>query len=478
MITQRAPRPDTAPSYDLVERLIRARRPSRVGTAFVGVVGGTRQGRVALAEALQPPGTDSTEVVFLDDTLRDVDAVLFTADGGSPLTGPELDLMRAVATDGLPLLLALTGIDRHRQWHDVLTADLASLRDLGVGVEPFAVSTRLHSAAIASDDSELAIASGVPALVTRLHDLAGREDKDRSAHESVGSVTPLEAAQDALQRSNVLPGSQEDKPRKPGRRPSPPGPSWQQVLGDGFAAASSDVDFDLRVRMRAVAAEAERAIDDGHVDRAWADFDSRLRDRLVYEAQQTCTLLTARVEAVAATLRAHLDAATPNPVVLPLPTRDHLFEHVQPHRPTAGGRPLATRGQALLRSAYGGILMAFVIPRLAGLKVPIWVLAAGASITAIALVVATVLGERKRRLDRLRSQARRTVRHCTDGFLLSAGKHTRDALRSAQQQLRDDCAARAGQPRPGQPRPKSAGPVPPRPWRPPGANTTRTEEWT
>ena len=304
----------------------------------------------------------------------------------------------------------------------MLTADLASLRDLGVGVEPFAVSTRLHSAAIASDDSELAIASGVPALVTRLHDLAGRKTGSIGARERRfrdaargGAGRPA-----AVERAA---GLAEDKPRKPGRRPSPPGPILAAGSRRRVRRGVSDVDFDLRVRMRAVAAEAERAIDDGHVDRAWADFDSRLRDRLVYEARQTCTLLTARVEAVAATLRAHLDSATPNPVVLPLPTRDHLFEHVQPHRPTAGGRPLATRGQALLDSAYGGILMAFVIPRLAGLKVPIWVLAAGASITAIALVVATVLGERKRRLDRLRSQARRTVRHCTDGFLLSAGKH-------------------------------------------------------
>ena len=294
MITQRAPRPDTARSYDL-ERLIRARRPSRAGTAFVGVVGGTRPGRAVLAEALRPAGTDPAEVVFLDDTLRDVDAVLFLADGGSPLTGPELELMRAVATDGPPLLLAVTGIDRHRQWHDVLTADLASLRDLGVVVEPFAVSTRLHTVATASDDSELAIASGIPALVTRLRDLAGQEDADRPADESVGAVTTLDAARGARQRSNVLPGSREDKPRKSGRRPSAPGPSWQQVLGDGFAAASSDVDFDLRVRVRTVAAEAERAVEDGDADRAWADFDSRLRDRLVHEAQQTCTLLTARV---------------------------------------------------------------------------------------------------------------------------------------------------------------------------------------
>src|SRR5690349_13557999 len=122
MSTQRASCPDIAPSYHPAERLIRSRRPSRDGVVLVGVLGGTRQGRAAVTGALQPSGIEDTaEVVFLDDTSADVAAVLFLTDGGSRLTGPELELMRTVGADGPPLLLVLTGIDRHRRWHDVLT---------------------------------------------------------------------------------------------------------------------------------------------------------------------------------------------------------------------------------------------------------------------------------------------------------------------------------------------------------------------
>jgi hypothetical protein len=146
------------------------------------------------------------------------------------------------------------------------------------------------------------------------------------------------------------------------------------------------------------------------------------------------------------------------------PSVTALFAHAPERLPTASGRPLATRGQALMRAAYGGILMSFVVPRVSGLRIPIWALGAAAAVTAVAFIVATVLGERKRRLDRLRSHARTIVRHRTDGFLLVAGKHTRDALRSAQQQLRDDCAARTKDSRP-----PAAPLVPPRPWQPPQA---------
>jgi hypothetical protein len=55
MIPQRASASDTAPSHNLVERLIRARRSSGVRTVLVHVVGGTPQGRAALTETLRSP---------------------------------------------------------------------------------------------------------------------------------------------------------------------------------------------------------------------------------------------------------------------------------------------------------------------------------------------------------------------------------------------------------------------------------------
>jgi len=105
-------------------------------------------------------------------------------------------------------------------------------------------------------------------------------------------------------------------------------------------------------------------------------------------------------------------------------------------------RPLAARGRTLLASAYGGVMMIVVLPRLAGLALPHWMLVAGALTAAAALGCAALAGERSRGLERRRTGAKADTRHCTDGFLLAVGKFTRDALRDAQQQLRQECTAR------------------------------------
>ncbi len=100
-------------------------------------------------------------------------------------------------------------------------------------------------------------------------------------------------------------------------------------------------------------------------------------------------------------------------------------------------------------SAYGGLMMALILPRFAGIELPMWVVIGGAVTAALLLGGATLAGERRRQLEARRTRAKSLVRHCADGFLLGAGKYTRDTLRGAQQQLRDECAARTGGPRRG-----------------------------
>jgi hypothetical protein len=95
-------------------------------------------------------------------------------------------------------------------------------------------------------------------------------------------------------------------------------------------------------------------------------------------------------------------------------------------------------------SGYGGLMMALVLPRFAGIDLPVWAVVGGALLAAVLMGAAALSGERKRHLDARRTRAKALVRHCADGFLLGAGKYTRDTIRAAQQQLRDECAARTG----------------------------------
>jgi hypothetical protein len=83
-------------------------------------------------------------------------------------------------------------------------------------------------------------------------------------------------------------------------------------------------------------------------------------------------------------------------------------------------------------SGYGGLMIALILPRVAGVELPAWVAVAGGLVAALLMGGAALSGERKRQLDSRRTRARSLVRHLTEGFLLVVGKHTRDALRGAQ----------------------------------------------
>jgi hypothetical protein len=473
MITQRAAGPGTAQAEelldsaigrarsadreDLVERLTRTRRSLRDRTVLVLLAGGTQHGRTALGHALRCAATGSSDVVFIDEATPEADAVLFLADAGRELTGAELEPLQSVSGDRRAVLLALSYVDLHPCWPLVLQADLARLSALGVPAEPFAVSTRLHAVAAGSQDQELDAGSGIPALAGRLRDLAGHVAASRArtvAHEVLRVLTELDSGTSSEPEPSTMQRPRPRPARSPGRKPAPDKlrpegrPPWSRVLRDGFAAVSSDIDFDLRTRARTVLVEAERIIDDGDPTVDWTGFDAWLRDRLGHEVRQTYALLAARAAAVAAAVADRLGAPVSH-VPPPLPTHTDLFEHVPYRGPTDGGRPLAARSRTMLSSAYGGVMMTFVLPRLAGLAIPTWILGSAALLAAAALTAATLTGERKRQLDRRRSQAKSIVRHNVDGFLLSAGKHTRDGIRSIHQQLRDDATARAeaGRPR-------------------------------
>jgi hypothetical protein len=224
---------------------------------------------------------------------------------------------------------------------------------------------------------------------------------------------------------------------------------WQQVLADGMTAASSDVDFDLRSRVRTAVADAERVVDESDPARNWDDVDTWVRARLAYEGEQTFALLAERTAEVTATLQQEV-GGTPLPPVSHTDVPD-LFGHLAPRdAPTGTRRPLAARGRSLVMSAYGGLMMALILPRFAGVQLPTWVVVGVAVGAALLMGGAVLSAERRRLLDARRTRAKALVRHCADGFLLSAGKHTRDTLRHAQQQLRDECAARTAAPRRGE----------------------------
>jgi hypothetical protein len=218
---------------------------------------------------------------------------------------------------------------------------------------------------------------------------------------------------------------------------------WPQILGDGFAGITSDSDFGLRTRSRGVITAAERALETHDPAKDAEQLASRLREGLVVEAEQTYSGVREGVRSVADRLTDVLELPAPLSVTdLPLQPASELVAGLSDPRPSGAGRaPIPARLLTVVMPSYGGIMMAVVGTRLAGIQVPGWALAVGAVVGALALGGAALSGERKRGLDRRRGEARTAVRTMVDEFQMALGKQVRDAARSANAHLRRDTVA-------------------------------------
>jgi hypothetical protein len=124
----------------------------------------------------------------------------------------------------------------------------------------------------------------------------------------------------------------------------------QHLLGDGFAAISAEVDFQLRARSRAVFSEIERDINDGDPAKDHGEINRRLRDRLVTEAASVYQLLAGGVARLAADIACQLERpATHRAARMPVtPPRRLVDDLPAPQPPTRDHTPVPARLLALM----------------------------------------------------------------------------------------------------------------------------------
>jgi hypothetical protein len=213
---------------------------------------------------------------------------------------------------------------------------------------------------------------------------------------------------------------------------------WSQILGDGFAGLSSDVEFSLRTRTRTVVADTEHDIGEHDPGKERAAVLQRFRDRLAAEADRLRVELDYGVRVVADRLTegTELTERLPMPRIPIPPGAETVALIAEPPAGDAGRTPIPARLLTVVMPSYGGVMMAFVLTRFLGLAVPVWMLVTAACLGAVGLGGAALSGERKRGLDRRRGELRTAVRTMVDEFQLTVGKQARDAARSANGELR------------------------------------------
>ncbi|HEX5597731.1 MAG TPA: dynamin family protein [Micromonosporaceae bacterium] len=371
------------------------------------------------------------------------DAVLFVTDAGQELTHSELEFLRRTREMCDTVACVITKTDFYPSWRKIQNLNerhLAREFDLPL----IAVSSALRSRAVATSDKALNVESGFPELVRFVTARVAGSAASGLAIEAAGEVAAVcdqiegqftaerAALADPAAAKQVLEELAATKERVAAMKSS--AAKWNQTLNDGIADLTSDIDHDLRRRIRAVVEESDTAIDDIDPADSWSEMESWLEARLSHELLANYALLRDRAAKLSAEVGEHFREAS-----------GQVLNRLAVHNPTplvSGARvehrieleKMRVRKQAMvaLKSAYGGTLMFTMLGTLAGIM-----------LGPLSLGIGLVMGhkglreEKKRQRQQRQSQAKNAVRRYCDEVSFVAGKDSRDTLRRVQRQLRD-----------------------------------------
>lgn len=383
--------------------------------------------------------------------LPDADAVLFVSDASQEFTEPEMRFLRQATALCPVAAVVATKIDLYPHWRQVVTADSAHLHHAGLDIPVIGVSALLRSHALAGTDRELSAAlneeSNFPAVVEFLarQVLAPEANRTRghvldeiaaaAEHLSLVVGTELAALQDPEQ-ARILTAELERRKRDAEEALAQTA-LWQQVLADGIADLTADVEYDLRARLRAITERAEAAIDSGDPTLFWAETSARVEEEVAAAVGDNFVWAHRRALALAEQVaRTFVDAGLAAVEIPELSAREmgadlgRLTSLARlESKPVGKGHKAITS----LRGSYGGVLMFGMLTSMAGLGM----------FNPISLGAGLLLGRKAYREDmdnrmlRVRGEAKTNLRRFVDDVLFVVTKESRDRLKLIQRRLRD-----------------------------------------
>jgi len=377
--------------------------------------------------------------------LPSADAVLLVSDAAQEYTAPELEFLQQAMKLCPNVACVLTKTDLYPHWRRIKDLNAGHLRTAGIEADILPVSSSLRLHAAKTQDKELMAESGFTELIQFLlkREVARADDLDRrSTSQDVLAVADQLntgfkaelAAQENPERAGALVAElQRAKARADELKQR--SSRWQITLNDGVADLQSDIDYDLRDRLRATGREAEELIDAADPADIWEQFSEWLHQQVSSAASANFVWAAERARFLAAQVAEHF-AEGAN---IPLP--DLRFDQSQSiaGKVEALAKPEVEKfgiGQKLftgMRGGYGGMLMIGMATTVAGIGLlnPVS-LGAG-----LLFGGKTIRDERKRMLAKRKNDAKQAVRKHIDEVTFQVGKGSRDMLRRTQRSLRD-----------------------------------------
>ncbi|NKR27480.1 Isoniazid-inducible protein iniA [Rhodococcus hoagii] len=385
--------------------------------------------------------------------LPGADAVLVLSDASQEFTEPELAFLRQVTGLCPAVACLITKTDLYPHWRRIVEADAGHLTRAGIDVPLLPVSSLLRSHAIRLDDRSLHDESGFAALYDFLrervvdHAAGGlRRAVSLDVHAVVEHLmlslgSELAALRDPakgaaavaeLQRAKAV---TEELQKKTSR--------WQQTLADGIADLASDIDHDLRDRLRQVTREAERAVDECDPGKEWDELGEWLEQQIAQSVGDNFVWAHERALWLAEVVAEHFaDAGTVELPHLDVGDLDSVLDPVAALSDLESGRiGIAQKVLVGMRGSYGGVLMFGLITTLMGMTL----------LNPISVGAGVLLGtkayrdDRETRVVKRRADAKVAIRRFTDDVSFQVGKESKDRLRLIQRLLRDHFTAIAEQ---------------------------------
>ena len=388
-------------------------------------------------------GLDSSNSLATLAALSSAHAVILVSDASQEYTEPEIQFLKHAMRISPNVATVLAKTDLYPQWRDIERLDRTHLTEVG-DVPMFTVSSDLRLLAAELQDRELNEESGFPALVAHLRrEVLGRAEviHERAAIHDLASVVDqltmsLRSELNALEHPEDTPRMLAQLEDAKARADEFRGRSsrWQVTLGDGVADLISDMEHDLRDRLRKVQREAEAAIEEGDPGPIWDQIAEWLDQRVSAAVSETFVWTDERSRWLSEEVAdLFAEEATDLPLIDVGDTEGVLdpvesISGLDPGRMGAGEKIYIG-----VRGSYGGVLMVGLVTGLIGLSL----------INPFSLLAGVLVGRRAyredmgSRLSRRQFEAKNLVRRYIDEVTFQVSKQLKDRLRLVQRAARD-----------------------------------------
>jgi replication fork clamp-binding protein CrfC len=379
--------------------------------------------------------------------LPDADALLMVSDTSQEFTEPEMTFIRqAIEICPVATILA-TKTDLYPHWREIVNANAGHLQRAGITTPIEPVSSALRSHAISLNDKELNEESNFPAIVKFLSEKVLTRENDRvrdevllevrsaAEHLTLAVSSELSSINDPEARERL--NADLERRKQEATDALAQTALWQQVLNDGIADLTADVDHDLRARFRAITQHTEEVIDSTDPTQHWAEIGAELENAVGTAVGDNFVWAYQRAEALAEEVARTFMEAGIDAIDMPKIDARQMGAGLGEMKSVSklDAKPIGKGHKVVtgMRGSYGGVLMFGMLTSVAGLGM----------LNPLSLGAGLMLGRKaykedmENRMLRVRSEAKTNLRKFIDDVSFIVIKESRDRLKAIQRQLRD-----------------------------------------